>query len=340
MATSKGTPSATGKAAKVLVKKAGKMVVKKAGTAVVSAVGWPAILIAAAVMLLIGVVLVVFVVVVIIAGSSTSADTAMFAYQCQSRLGASVGYAPSVLAIPNSADPSGGIRIPVQPATTTAAATTSSPAPTTAATTTASSMPSTNPYASLSVDPSAAPEARACAAALRSGALVAPRRTDTTASGSAIARAAAALADGSVIAAPNAGSAAGPANNRISAANLVRYSLTAARTGTSRTATSHSAAPRTTTTAPARPTTSAASPADRELPTSLADLIALGDRVDPTAISPGDLVYYNFTATGGPTGVVIALNATTGISADVPDRPVQVVSMPTGNVIAKRVITP
>jgi cell wall-associated NlpC family hydrolase len=72
------------------------------------------------------------------------------------------------------------------------------------------------------------------------------------------------------------------------------------------------------------------------LPPTIADQIAIGDRVDVTTISPGDLVFFDFTPTGGPTAVMIALTPTLGIDAGTVDQPIAVAVLPTGNVIVKR----
>ena len=57
---------------------------------------------------------------------------------------------------------------------------------------------------------------------------------------------------------------------------------------------------------------------------------------DPSAISPGDLVFFNFTPTQGPTAVMIAITPTLGIDATTVNQPIAVGVLPTGNIIIKR----
>jgi cell wall-associated NlpC family hydrolase len=72
------------------------------------------------------------------------------------------------------------------------------------------------------------------------------------------------------------------------------------------------------------------------LPETVADQISVGDRVDADAISPGDLVFFNFTPAGGPTAVMIAISPTLGVDATAVDEPIAVGVLPTGNVVIKR----
>ncbi len=72
------------------------------------------------------------------------------------------------------------------------------------------------------------------------------------------------------------------------------------------------------------------------LPKDVAQQIDTGDRVDPSAISPGDLVFFNFTPTQGPTAVMIAITPTLGIDATTVNQPIAVGVLPTGNIIIKR----
>lgn len=102
------------------------------------------------------------------------------------------------------------------------------------------------------------------------------------------------------------GDTAGPTHSSFSAANLVRYSYYQASAG--------------------RIT----------MPPDIADQINVGDRVAGDAISPGDLVFYNFTATGGPTAVMIATTATLGVDANALNQPISLAVLPAGNVIIKR----
>ena len=76
------------------------------------------------------------------------------------------------------------------------------------------------------------------------------------------------------------------------------------------------------------------------LPSTIAEQISLGDRVDPDAISPGDLVFYNFTPTEGPTAVMIAVTDTLGVDANTVGQPIALAVLPSGNVIVKRPALP
>jgi cell wall-associated NlpC family hydrolase len=283
-----------------------------AGSAVLGALGWPVILTVAAILvLLVG----VLVVALLVALSRMSNERTMFNYQCESRLGYSVGNTASVALIPRLAT---SVPLEHTPATTweTTAlqpATTMPPSPTPTTTTTATTTTTTvttasatpNPYASLSIPPSADAKTRACASAVKNGELVG---APLTSPGSQIGRRAAAIANEQVglLATPTDGSLTGPTNNAFSAANLVRYAYYQATGG------------------------------ELTLPPDIADQITLGDRVDATAISPGDLVFFNFTPTAGPTAVMIAITPTLGIDATTVNQPIAVAVLPTGNIIVKR----
>lgn len=327
---------------RALAKRGAMLLAKRGGQALVGVVGWPVVFaIAAAAILLVVIVLLIFFVALFKGGGDA---TDMARYQCQSRLGASVGYTPSARIVANTATPSQRMVVPIQPPTIAGeTATTARPRTTTAAATTTSPMPTANPYASISVDPSAAPEVRACLEALKTGELVAAPLTDTTASptGLRMANAALLLAGGTVTGDDTAGSPSGPAGGKISPANLVRYAYArATTTGGAAPAASGSAAAPTTTTA--RPAAASASVSGRPLPAmppTLAEQISIGDRVDPASIAPGDLVFYNFTGAEGPTAVMIATTATTGIDANTPGRAVALADLPKGNVVVKRVTT-
>lgn len=282
---------------------------RAAGTAVVGALGWPVIalgLFAAAVVVLI------LLATVIMAMSRMSADQATFIYQCQSRLGASVGTTASVQVITHVATPPTSGAPPtlsyelryLQPDTT--------PTPTRAATPTATpdsaaapSPQQPNPYAGLTAPPGADARTAACVEAMKTGQFVAPPvRTPGPAAGWRAAELAARQVG--LLATPTDGSVAGPTNESFSAANLVKYVYYQTSRGRV------------------------------SMPETLAAQIGVGERVDPSAISPGDLVYFAFTPAGGPTAVMIALNATEGVDANNINRPIAVAPLPTGNVIVKR----
>lgn len=280
-----------------------------AGSWVVGTVGWPALLIAAAVMIIF---VIIVAVILIIALMRMPHERNLFDYQCQSRLGYSVGNTATLTAVPHAVAPQLSDVLPqttwettaLQPATTTT--TNSSPLPTTTKTPTLTTATSSaNPYASLTIPPSADPKIAACVNALRAGQLLgAPLTTP----GTELGRSAANLANAQVgvTATDNDGDTAGPTNHAFSAANLIRYAYFQASDG------------------------------KLTLPTDPARQITVGDRVDNTAISPGDLVFFNFTPTRGPTSVVIAISPYLGIDATNRGRPIAVAVLPHGNVIVKR----
>lgn len=285
-----------------------------AGTAVVGAVGWPVILsVAAAAALLV----LILVITAITALSRMSDQRGDFSYQCESRLGYSVGNTAALAVVPRLATSIPYGQAPattwetteLQPATTTPPTTTSTTPPsTTAPPTTTSSTNGTspaNPYATLTAPATADAKTAACADAVRAGDVVGPPLTTP---GTEIGQQAAVLANNQVglLTTEADGSIAGPTNNAFSAANLVRYAYYQATGG------------------------------EVTLPTDVADQIDEGDRVDPSAISPGDLVFFNFTPTQGPTAVMIAITATLGIDATTLNEPIAVGVLPTGNVIVKR----
>jgi cell wall-associated NlpC family hydrolase len=283
-----------------------------AASAVVGAVGWPVILAIAAVAVLLVLVLLV---IAIVALSRMSDQRENLNYQCESRLGHSVGNTATLAVIPRLAT---SVTLDQPPATTwettalqsvtttpptTRLATTSTQATTPA--TSANSTSPTNPYATLTAPPTADAKTAACATALRTGDVVGPPLTTP---GNDTGRRAAALANDQVglLATDTDGSTAGPTNNAFSAANLVRYAYYQASGG------------------------------EVTLSKDVADQIDTGDRVDPHAISPGDLVFFDFTPTHGPTAVMIAITPTLGIDATTLNQPIAVGVLPTGNVIVKR----
>lgn len=293
-----------------------RKVVASAGSAAVGALGWPVIL---AIVAVIAALALVLLVTAIVALSRMSDQRSDFSYQCESRLGYSVGNTASFAVVPRLATSVPLDQGPpattwettlLQPATTTppttTATTTSTPAaPTTTTATSTDSTSPTNPYATLTAPPTADAKTAACANAVRTGDVVAaPLKTPGDDTG----RRAAALANAQVglMATDADGSTAGPSNNAFSAANLVRYAYYQATGG------------------------------EVSLPKDVADQIAAGDRVDPTAISAGDLVFFNFTPDHGPTAVMLAITPTLGIDATTLNQPIAVGVLPTGNVIIKR----
>ncbi|RAV06187.1 hypothetical protein DQP55_24185 [Mycolicibacterium sp. GF69] len=285
-----------------------RKVAVSAGSAVVGAVGWPVILAVVAVLLLLALVLVIT---AIVALSRMSDQQQNFAYQCESRLGYSVGNTAALAVVPRLATSVPFDQAPatawettaLQPSTTTAT-TTAPPTPTTATSSADSTSPA-NPYATLTPPPTADANTTACANAVRNGDVIGPPLTTP---GDEIGRQAATLANNQVglLATDADGSTAGPTNEAFSAANLVRYAYYQATGG------------------------------EVSLPKDVAQQIDSGDRVDPSAISPGDLVFFNFTPTRGPTAVMIAITPTLGIDATTVNQPIAVGVLPTGNVIIKR----
>lgn len=288
-----------------------RKVAVSAGSAVVTAVGWPVILAVAAVIVLLALVLLVT---AIVALSRMSDQQHNFAYQCESRLGYSVGNTAALTIVPRLATSVSYDQAPVttwettalQPTTTTTTTvTTTTATPTTTTPTSTNSTSPTNPYATLTPPATADANTTACANAVRTGDVIGPPLTTP---GDETGRQAAALANNQVglLATDVDGSTAGPTNNAFSAANLVRYAYYQATRG------------------------------EVTLPKDVADQIATGDRVDPSAISPGDLVFFNFTPDRGPTAVMIAITPTLGIDATTINQPIAVGVLPTGNVIIKR----
>lgn len=291
----------------------GRKVVASAGSAAVGALGWPVILAIAAIIIVLALVLLVT---AIVALSRMSDQRSTFSYQCESRLGYSIGNTASMAVVPRLATSVALDDTPpattwettlLQPATTTPPTTTPTTTVTVTPTTTtsANSTSPTNPYASLTAPPTADAKTAACANAVRTGDIAgAPLKTPGDETG----RRAADLANQQVglLATDSDGSTAGPSNNAFSAANLVRYAYYQATGG------------------------------EVTLPKDVAAQIDTGDRVDPTAISPGDLVFFNFTPDHGPTAVMIAITPTLGIDATTLNQPIAVGVLPTGNVIVKR----
>lgn len=281
-----------------------------AGGALVSWLGWPVIIgviIVAIIVVLIGVIT------VISALNKLSEERSQFAYQCESRLGYSVGNTAALTYVPRiatsvSMEPTTTWETtPLQPSTTSMSPTTTpSPPPTSPTTTTpATTTSTTNPYRAMPIPSSADPKTKACATAVKKGDIIgAPVHS----AGTELGRRAAELAHAQLglTATATDGDTAGPTHSSFSAANLVRYAYYQASRG------------------------------QITMPRDIADQINVGDRVDGDAISPGDLVFYNFTATGGPAAVMIATTPTLGVDASVIDQPISLAVLPAGNVIIKR----
>ena len=281
---------------------------RAAGTAVIGALGWPVI---AGSVFVVAATTLVLLASVIMSISRMNADQATFVYQCQSRLGASVGTTASVQVITRVAAPQTSGAAPtvsyevryLQPESTAAPTTVSTAAATPSAT--AAAVPQRNPYAALTAPPDADARTAACVQAVKTGEFVAP---PATAAGSESGRLAAELALRQVglLATSSDGSAAGPTNEAFSPANLVRYVYYQSSRG------------------------------KVLMPDTLAAQIGVGQRVDPAAISPGDLVYYRFTPDAGPSAVMIAVSPTQGIDTSGLNQPIAVAPLPAGNVIVKR----
>lgn len=285
--------------------------VRTAGAAVINFIGWPAIIgigaIMACFLILVGFVFVITM-------SRVSQEREALNYQCESRLGFSVAQTASLLLPPPAPTTSGTateIAPPpqpsitaLQPATASLSVLPTTTTPTTSATST-SPMPSDNTYATLSIPPGLNEREQACAEAVKKGPLVGP--PITTASTSLGTEAAAvAYTQVGLKATATDGTLEGPTNEAFSAANLVRYSYFRASQSTVL------------------------------LPPEISEQINVGDRVDPKHIGPGDLVFYNFSATHGPTAVMIATSATQGIDANTGNATIATSYLPTGNVIVKR----
>lgn len=274
---------------------------RSAGAAVIATLGWPVV---GTLLLAASAICLILLVGLAMAFSQASAERATFVYQCQSRLGAAVGTAASVQVISPPA-PTGSVSASpptyalryLQPGTVSPAAPPASHQP---------EEPRPNPYATLTPDPDTDAAVLACVQAVKTGEFVgAPIRTPGTATGLRAAELAARQIG--LLATEGKGSAAGPADNAISPANLVRYVYHRASQGSIL------------------------------MPDSLAAQIGVGDRVDPAAISPGDLVFSAFTPADGPTEVTIALSSDTGIGVSPSAGTIAVVPLPTtGNIIVKR----
>lgn len=287
-----------------------KKAVTWAGGAVVSWLGWPVIIGVVSVVIIM---IVIGVITVISALNKMSDDRAQFSYQCESRLGYSVGNTAALTYVPRiatsvSMEPTTTWETtPLQPSTTSVSptATPSTPPSRTTTPTPATTTSTTNPYRAMPIPTSADPKTKACAAAVKKGDVIgAPVRG----AGTELGRRAADLAHAQIglTATATDGDTAGPTHSSFSAANLVRYAYYQASAG--------------------RIT----------MPRDIADQITVGDRVDGDAISPGDLVFYNFTATRGPTAVMIATTPTLGVDASAINQPISLAVLPAGNVIIKR----
>ncbi|MGV0743880.1 hypothetical protein [Mycolicibacterium sp. XJ870] len=269
-------------------------------------IGWPVILGVVA-----GVLLIVSIVVIMLSVMTAHIEheREKFAYQCESKLGHSVGNTASVLIASPSVSASRQETIALQPTTISATTPTStSPVATTTTpttpTTTTSATPS-NPYATMSIPPSLDAEAAACASAVKSGPTVGAR---VTRPGGELGHRAAVTANEQVglMATDGDGTLDGPTNEAFSSSNLVRYAYFRASGG------------------------------ELVLPSEISEQITVGERVAPDFISPGDLVFYAFTATAGPTSVMVAISPTLGVDASAVGQSIRLAELPTGNVIIRR----
>ncbi|WP_457181145.1 hypothetical protein [Mycobacteroides abscessus] len=284
--------------------------IRTAGAAVINFVGWPAIIGIGAIVLCF-LILVVFV--LVITASRVSQERQALNYQCESRLGFSVAQTASLLLPPPAPVTGTATEIApsptqsataLQPATASLSVLPTTTTPTTSATST-SPLPSANTYATLSIPPGLNEREQACAEAVKKGPLVGPPITTPSTSLGAEAAAIAYTQVGLKATAAD-GTLDGPTNDAFSAANLVRYAYFRA------------------------------SQATVLLPPQISEQITVGDRVDPKNVGPGDLVFYNFSATNGPTAVMIATSATQGVDANTVNTAIGTSYLPTGNVIVKR----
>lgn len=282
---------------------------RTAGTAVVATLGWPLV---ASVLFVAAVSALILAAAAVMSISRMTADAATFVYQCQSRLGASVGSTASVQVITAVAAPETRGAAPtlsyelryLQPETLPPAAATPTPSTAPAPTSAHDTAPQRNPYAALTVPPEADKRTAACAESVKTGEFVSPPiHTRGDESGRQVAELA--LRQAEPTATPARRTPTAPAATQ-SPADLVKSVYYQASRG------------------------------KVLMPDTLAEQIGVGQRVDPTAISPGDLVFYRFTPESGPTAVMIAVNATHGIDPATATRPPVVSTLPAGNVIVKR----
>lgn len=278
---------------------------RRAAAAAFSSIGWPAIIAVA----LIGICFVTLaILVVVISISQVSAKRDAMNYQCESRLGYSVGNTASLLVPPPGTATGVATSQPpvtitaLQPATTSMPTTTTTTSTTTTATT--SPLPTSNPYATMTMPTGLNAHDAACATAVKKGPLIGPPLT-SRGTQLGVDAAAAALEHIGLSATETDGSVAGPTNNAFSPANLTRYAYFKASAGT------------------------------LILPETLSEQITFGDRVDPGHVSPGDLVFYNFTATDGPVSVMIATTSSEGIAV-IAGTQITLAALPSGNVVIKR----
>ncbi len=279
---------------------------RTAGGAILTTLGWPAV---AAVLFAAAAAALILVTAAIMSISRMNADQATFVYQCQSRLGGAVGTTASVQVITRVATPQTSGAAPtlsyelryLQPAALPSATTTAPPLPA-RADSPPPAAPQRNPYAALTAAPSADERTAACAAAMKTGEFVtAPVHTRGGEPGRQVAELALRQTDRPVSATDSG--PAGATRKDASPAAWVKSVYYEASRG------------------------------EVVMPDTLAAQIGVGQRVDPSAISPGDLVFYRFTPDAGPTAVMIAVNATHGIDTN---QPMGVAPLPAGNVIVKR----
>lgn len=279
-------------------------------SAVINFIGWPAIIGIGAV---VGCFIIIAGIVLVLTMSRVTQERQALNYQCESRLGFSVAQTASLLLPPPALTTGTATEIApspqpsitaLQPATASLSVLPTTTTPVTSVTST-SPLPSDNPYATVPIPAGLGEREQACAEAVKKGPVVGP--PITTASTSLGTEAAAiAYTQVGLKATATDGTLQGPTNEAFSAANLVRYAYFRASQTTVL------------------------------LPPELSEQITIGDRVDPKHIGPGDLVFYNFSATHGPTAVMIATSATQGIDANTVNATISTSYLPTGNVIVKR----
>lgn len=171
-------------------------------------------------------------------------------------------------------------------------------------------IPSTNPYASLTDIPSTLPtRIRECVTRLATAPYQLPPLTSTltTTAAATVARYANMLVSERITADDTAGTVNGPQNGRIGQTQAVQYVF--GRVGIT-------------------------------MPATITEQITIGQRVAPTAISPADLIYTDFTGTQ-PRTVMIAISAT--LATSIPTtrgQPVTLVTIsPTSSLVVKRVLS-
>ncbi|MEU4345548.1 hypothetical protein AB0H00_30565 [Nocardia sp. NPDC023852] len=270
----------------------------------------------------------IVIILVLIVGGATSAIASDLHYQCDSAVGP---------------DPS-------QTVTVTRAAAAALPTAPTAPATSASSAPTTNPYAALTIAPddsSASDWQRSCVTALK----IAPYQAQPLLAGNSGIGAECARELALTLAAAPASGAQDATGGRADAADLTRsiiYRASAAQSTGRCELVAGSAAAEPPAADSAGATGGSAQRACGQsdgvgstvvvLPNTLAAQGACGQRVDPAAVSPGDLVFWDYRR-NAPTHAGIAVSATQLVTIDATTGRCVEVSMPsTSDVRVKRVL--